>query len=196
MESCFYDAEVCRRFNMLGNYINYYETAIKRIKDTAPESDDIPADCLGHVKEPTKGSESDASSVSDESVDEEPLPEPENTISTNEAKLLCKLKEAEYTITALQEHLNSMNKDHFDVEQALKKTYYEDRKRDQQECHRLQNELIDKHQQIVELARKNELNTKFWDDRQREINNLMNDVILNVKDMYRYQELCNIFSPK
>ncbi|GIX63196.1 ATPase AAA, putative [Babesia caballi] len=89
-----------------------------------------------------------------------------------------------------------MNKDHFDMEQIMKKTYYEDRQRSKAEYSRLQRQLEEKDQRLSELVRLQEVNDQFWDERQREINELMNDVILNVKDMCRYQELCNLFSTK
>ncbi|GFE54814.1 ABC transporter permease, putative [Babesia ovis] len=178
---------------MLGAYIGYYESAEVPKAEIDPSSHTLPPDCLGHVKEPTKGCDSD-SPQSEESYDHEESPQAEDNFDINE-ELLYKLQEAENTISALQDHLDSMNKDHFDLEQAMKKTFHKDRQRSKLECSRLQNALEDKDQQLFELARQQQIANRFWDDRQREINDLMNDVILNVKDMYRYQELCNLFNP-
>ncbi|ORM41686.1 uncharacterized protein BXIN_2732 [Babesia sp. Xinjiang] len=202
MATGFYGSDVCRQFNMLGSYISYYELADITNIAAAPSSHMLPSDCLAHVQEPTKGCGSESpseASASEESDSGDETGTHRTAVafsSTNEEELICKLKEAENTISALQDHFERINRDYFDLEQALKKTYYKDCQRSQLECSRLQNELEDKDQQLLELSRRQEITKRFWDDRQREIHGLMNDVILNVKDMCRYQELCNLFSPE
>ncbi|CDR94201.1 hypothetical protein, conserved [Babesia bigemina] len=199
----YYDWCVYRQFNMLGSYIGYYDKFLENsTKDPLCHAQSptrsLPSDCLKHVREPTKGGgdESSPESSSDGTDDNNNTSAFEHADAPKEQELLDKLREAEYAILSMQEHCDRLNRDHFDVEQILKKTYYENNQRNQLERSRLQSELEHKEQQLFELMRHQEMSNIFWDDRQREMNELMNDVILNVKDMYRYQELCNLFKPK
>lgn len=102
-------------------------------------------------------------------------------------ELLSKLQEAESTIMALQEGIDRMNKDHFDLEKIMMTTYYDDHQRSKDERLHLQEQLEKMQKQMSDMKQSQQQSEQFWDERKREINNLMNDVILNVKDMYRYQ---------
>ncbi|GBE60629.1 ATPase AAA, putative [Babesia ovata] len=202
----YYDSRVYRQFNMLGSYIEYYDklvenSATEPLCRAQPSMRSLPPDCIGYAQEPTKGSEdtlelfkccrcddeSSSESSSDGANDSNDTYKLEGADASVEQDLLDKLREAEYTILSMQEHCDRLNRDHFDVEQIMKKTYYEDNQRSRLECSRLQSELEQKEQQLFELMRHQEMTDIFLDDRQREMNELMNDVILNVKDMSRYQ---------
>ncbi|KAK1939568.1 hypothetical protein X943_001110 [Babesia divergens] len=204
MVTSFYDSGVCRQFNMLGAYIGYYEelplAGESKVYST-PLRANLPPDCLGYTQEPTKGcdlSDSESSSDVDESEDtisEDDVADDSDLESTAPIcdELLSKLQEAESTIMALQEGIDRMNKDHFELEKIMMTTYYDDQQRSKDECLHLQEQLEKMQKQMSEMKQSQQQNEEFWDERKREINDLMNDVILNVKDMYRYQELCTVF---
>lgn len=195
---------------MLGAYIGYFESLSEnpRASSKSPLTDKpLPADCLGHVQEPTKGgditdsAESPCYSAFPSDVEDKEAATPtqcdveneEFNKSIKDGELLIKLMDAEETILNMKEEMDRMNKDHFEMERIMKTTYYEDRKRSDEEYSILKKKLEEEQRKIVELSHMHKQNEQFWDDRKREINDLMNDVILNVKDMCRYQELCSVF---